>query len=187
VTEEERGTDLDELDDKLAGRLRDDVGAEAAVVPDTGPPGAVDFVVLELAREEEGDEEFVEEALDEARGDDAEDGVRGLPDLEEPEELKEADEADDREAVGDRGHRRAKLAAAVVEHRAEEERGEEEDDEDDHVEDDRAERDDGNPEEARDLLRARGGEAAEAREGQLLGVTTEAKEGEGNTYDLTKR
>lgn len=182
---------LDELDDVLARGLREHVRAEAAVVPDAGPPRAVDLVVLELAREEERDEELVEEALDEARRDDAEDGVAGLPDLEEPEQLEEADQADDREAVRDRGHRRAELAAAVVEHRAEEERDEEQDEQDDHVEDDRPERDDGDADEARHLLDAGGGESA-GRGGQGGRVSGWESAGGGigerdDTHDLTNR
>lgn len=152
---------LDELDDELSGGLREDVAAESAVVPHSGPPGPVDLVVLELSREEEGDEELVKEALDEARCDDTEDGVRDVPDLEEPEELKESNETDDRETVRDGGHRRSELGAAVVEHGSEEERDEEQDEQDDHVEDDRSERNNGDSEDTRDLLDSGGSEPAE--------------------------
>jgi len=56
VADQEVGTpqrELDDLDDKLASRLRHDVVAEAAAVPLASPPSTVGLVVLELARQED--------------------------------------------------------------------------------------------------------------------------------------
>jgi hypothetical protein len=88
-------THLDRLDDKLASRLAEDVGTEAAVEPDTSPPGAVGLVVLELSRQEDGDENLEDGTLDSNDGNHAEDSVRSVPHLEVPQELEEGDHADD--------------------------------------------------------------------------------------------
>ena len=77
-------TELDHLDDVLASGLAERVRAEAAAVPFTGPPRAVGLVVLELAGEEDRDEDLVDRTLDEDDDDEAEHGVRDVPELEEP-------------------------------------------------------------------------------------------------------
>lgn len=113
---------FDDLDDELAGGLRHSVGAEAAAVPLSGPPGAVRFIVLELAREEDGDEDLVDSTLDEDDADEAKDGMRDVPELEEPlqaddsawetttqiqtthQELEEANQTNDAQRVSDERH-----------------------------------------------------------------------------------
>ena len=75
---------LDDLDDELARGLRHRVRAEAAAVPLARPPRAVRLVVLELAREEDGDEDLVDRALDEDDDDQTEDRVCDVPELQEP-------------------------------------------------------------------------------------------------------
>ena len=75
---------LHDLDHKLARRLRERGRAEAAAVPLAGPPRAVRLLVLELAGEEDGDEDLLDGTLDGDDGDDSENGVRRIPKLEEP-------------------------------------------------------------------------------------------------------
>lgn len=165
---------LNELDDKLAHRLAHrSVGTKRPVVPNTRPPGAVRLIVLELAREEDRNEDLEERPLDGDDREHAEEGVRGLPRLEEPleggrggssaserwkgaakrthEKLKEADHSNDSSSVGDGSHDGSELGAAVVQHRSEAERDEEENDEERHVPDDGSEGDDRKADETRDL------------------------------------
>ena len=75
---------LDDLHDELACRLRHRMRPETTAVPLARPPRAVRLVVLELAREEDRDEDLVDRALDEDDRDEAEDGVRNVPELQEP-------------------------------------------------------------------------------------------------------
>ena len=77
-------TELDHLDDVLARGLAERMRAEAAAVPFTGPPRAVGLVMLELAREDEGDDEFVDCALDGDDGEETDDDVRAVPEFEDP-------------------------------------------------------------------------------------------------------
>ena len=87
VTCEEVGApqrQLDDLDDVLARRLRHCVVAQAAAVPLAGPPRAVRLVVLELTGQEDGDEDLVNSALDVDDGDETENGMRDVPQLQEP-------------------------------------------------------------------------------------------------------
>ena len=76
--------ELDHLDDVLARGLAERMRAEAATVPFTGPPRAVGLVVLELAGEDEGDDEFVDCALDGDDGEETDDDVRAVPEFEDP-------------------------------------------------------------------------------------------------------
>ena len=75
---------LDDLHDELARRLRHRGRAQAAAVPLARPPRPVRFIVLELTREEDGDEDLVDRALDEDDRDETEHGVCDVPQLEEP-------------------------------------------------------------------------------------------------------
>ena len=75
---------LDDLDNELTRRLRHDMRAQPTAVPLARPPRAVRLVVLELTREEDRDEDLVDRALDEDDRDEAEDGVRNVPELQEP-------------------------------------------------------------------------------------------------------
>lgn len=75
---------LDRLYNKLSRRLAQRVAAEAAVEPNTRPPCPVGLVVLELARQEYRNEDLEYAPLDGYDGDEAEDGVRGVPAFEEP-------------------------------------------------------------------------------------------------------
>ena len=87
VTCEEVGApqrQLDDLDDVFARRLRHGVVAQAAAVPLAGPPRAVRLVVLELAGQEDGDENLVHRALYVDDANQAEHRVRDVPELQEP-------------------------------------------------------------------------------------------------------
>lgn len=90
---------LDDLDHELAQRLahwtrsatstpsaeRTCAAAETASVPPSGPPGAVRLVVTELAREEDGDDDLEQRALDEEHRDGPHDRVADV----EPFEVEE--------------------------------------------------------------------------------------------------
>ena len=56
---------LDNLDYKLASRLRDGVQAKTMTVPTTSPPNTVSFIMLEFARYEDRDEDLVDGTLGE--------------------------------------------------------------------------------------------------------------------------
>lgn len=75
---------LHNLDDELASRLGHRGRAETAAVPLTSPPCAVRLVVLELTSEEDGDQELLNGALNGHDGDDTQDRMRDVPELEEP-------------------------------------------------------------------------------------------------------
>ena len=75
---------LDDLHDELARRLRHRGRAQAAAVPLARPPRPVRLIVLELTREEDGDEDLVDRALYEDDRDETEHGVCDVPQLEEP-------------------------------------------------------------------------------------------------------
>lgn len=72
---------LDDLDDELSRGLRHRICAKAAAVPLSGPPRPVRLVVLEFTRQEDGDEDLVESALDEDDSDQTQDGMRNVPQL----------------------------------------------------------------------------------------------------------
>lgn len=84
LTVRRKETHLDQLDNKLSGGLTEDMRSEPSVVPNSRPPRSVDLVVLELSTEEDGDEELVDEPLDEQRGDQTKQRMRGVPDFQEP-------------------------------------------------------------------------------------------------------
>ena len=75
---------LDDLHDELTRGLRHRVRAQTTAVPLARPPRAVRLVVLELTRQEHGDEDLVNRTLDEDDRNKTEDGVRDVPELEEP-------------------------------------------------------------------------------------------------------
>ena len=75
---------LDRLDDKLSRRLTERVAAQTAVEPYTRPPRPIRLVVLEFTRQEYGNKDLEDTALDGDDGDEAEDGVGGVPAFEEP-------------------------------------------------------------------------------------------------------
>ena len=77
-------TELDHLDDVLARGLRERMRAEPAAVPFTGPPRAVGLVVLELARDKDGDQDLLDRTLNRDDRDQTENGVGRIPSLEEP-------------------------------------------------------------------------------------------------------
>lgn len=104
VTSEEIGrvkTHLDGLDDKLSSGLGQGVRSETSVEPDTlicqslpkvesremtySPPSSVGLVVLELSRQEDGDQDLEYTPLNSDDGNDTEDRMRGGPSLEVPE------------------------------------------------------------------------------------------------------
>lgn len=149
VASEERH--LGQLDDEFTSRLGPRRRAHTASVPFSGPPRAVDLVVLVFSRDTDRDEDLEDASLDRNGRDETEDGVTEIPPLENPKEFEEGDHADDRTDVRDRGHDRSKVAAARAANWRDKERGEEEDDEEDSVEDDRTESDDGDAEERIDL------------------------------------
>ena len=70
---------LDDLDQKLTSGLRHGVIAQPTSVPLARPPRAVRFVVLELARQEDRDEDLVDGTLDEDDSDETEDGMCDVP------------------------------------------------------------------------------------------------------------
>jgi hypothetical protein len=118
---------LDRLDNEFTSGLAERVRAEATVEPDTSPPGAVGLVVLELARQEDGDEDLEDAALHGDNGDDAEHGARRVPALEVPEEFEEGNHADDSTQVGNGRHGGTELGGARVDARSKEDRDQEED------------------------------------------------------------
>ena len=75
---------LDDLDHKLTGRLRERRRAETTTIPLSRPPCLVGLLVLQLTREEDGDEDLLDSALNRNNGDDTEHSVRRVPELEEP-------------------------------------------------------------------------------------------------------
>ena len=84
---EEIGTperQLDDFDDELASRLRHGVVAESSSVPLSCPPCPVGLVVLELAGEEDRDEDLVYCPLDEDGTDKTEHCMRDVPQFQEP-------------------------------------------------------------------------------------------------------
>jgi hypothetical protein len=104
VTSEEIGrvkTHLDGLDDKLSSGLGQGVRSETSVEPDTlicqslpkvesremtySPPSSVGLVVLELSRQEDGDQDLEYTPLNSDDSNDTEDRMRGGPTLEVPE------------------------------------------------------------------------------------------------------
>lgn len=97
-------TALDNLADKLARRLRPCSASETSVPPPTGPPRAIAFVVLKLAREEHRDEDLEYRTLDRDRGNHSQHSMRDVPPLEHEQELEEGDHANDAADVGDTGH-----------------------------------------------------------------------------------
>lgn len=113
---------LDDLDHELAGRLAERMRSQAPAVPLARPPRAVRLIVLELPRQEHGDEDLEDRTLDEDDGDHAQYSMRCVPQLEEPQELEEADHADEGQRMRDEGDERSELREDSVEHRAQEER-----------------------------------------------------------------
>ena len=75
---------LHDLHHELTRGLRERGRAEATAVPLARPPRAVSLLMLELTREEHGDENLLDRALDGDDGNDTEDSVRRIPELEEP-------------------------------------------------------------------------------------------------------
>ena len=75
---------LDDLHDELARGLRHRVAAKAPSVPLSGPPRPIRLVVLELAGEEDRDENLVHCPLDENNTNEAEHRVCDVPQLQEP-------------------------------------------------------------------------------------------------------
>ena len=75
---------LDDLHNELTRGLRHGVRAEAAAVPLARPPRAVRLLVLELTGEEYRDEDLLDRTLNGDNGNDAEHGMRRIPELEEP-------------------------------------------------------------------------------------------------------
>ena len=75
---------LDDLHDEFTRRLGHRVRTQSTAVPLASPPCAVRLVVLELTREEDGDEDLLDGTLDSNDGNDAEDSVRSVPELQEP-------------------------------------------------------------------------------------------------------
>ena len=75
---------LHDLDDEFTSGLREGRRAESTTVPLARPPGAVSLLVLQLTREEHGDEDLLDRTLDGDDGDDAEHRVRSVPELKEP-------------------------------------------------------------------------------------------------------
>lgn len=73
-----------DLHHEFASGLGECRRAEAAAVPLAGPPGAVSLLVLQLTREEHGDENLLDRTLDGDDGDDTEYRVRRIPKLKEP-------------------------------------------------------------------------------------------------------
>ena len=58
--------------------------SEASAVPLTSPPSPVGLVVLELAGQEDRNEDFLNGPLDCNDGDDTKDGMRSIPKFQEP-------------------------------------------------------------------------------------------------------
>lgn len=75
---------LDDLDHELSRGLRHEVRSQATAVPSTRPPSPIRLVVLEFAGQEDGNEDFMDGALDGNDGDKAQDRVRYVPEFEEP-------------------------------------------------------------------------------------------------------
>ena len=75
---------FDDLHNKLASRLRHCMRAKSTAIPTTRPPRAVRLLVLELTGEEYRDEDLLDRTLNGDNGNDAEHGMRRIPELEEP-------------------------------------------------------------------------------------------------------
>ena len=58
--------------------------SKTSSVPLASPPSQVGLVVFELTREEHGDDDFVDSALDENDGNKTKNGVSDIPEFEEP-------------------------------------------------------------------------------------------------------
>lgn len=73
-----------DLDEELASRLRHSRIAESASVPLACPPCAIRLIMLELTSEEDGDEDFLDRALDGDDRNNTKHSVRCIPKLKEP-------------------------------------------------------------------------------------------------------
>ena len=73
-----------DLDDVFTSRLRDGRCAETTTVPLSRPPCQVCLIVFELTGKEDGDEDLLYGTLNGNDRDDAQHGVRSVPELQEP-------------------------------------------------------------------------------------------------------
>jgi hypothetical protein len=70
---------FDDLHDVLASRLRQGRVTKTATVPLAGPPGPIGLVVLVLTRQEDGDDNLLNGALNGNNADNPENSVRCVP------------------------------------------------------------------------------------------------------------
>ena len=75
---------LDDLDNKFASGLGNRGVSKTAAVPLTSPPSPVGFIMLELAGQKDRDKDLLDGPLDRDDGDDTEDGMGSIPELQEP-------------------------------------------------------------------------------------------------------
>lgn len=78
------------------------------------PPSSVRLVVLELSREEDGDEDLEDTPLNGHGRYDTQYGVRSIPKFQEPKELEECDHSYDCSKVGDGSHGGSELVGVRV-------------------------------------------------------------------------
>jgi hypothetical protein len=82
ITAPER--EFDNLDNILASRLGHGVVTETTSIPLTSPPCAVRLVMLELARDKDGDQDLLDRTLNGDDRDQTKDRMSRVPSLEEP-------------------------------------------------------------------------------------------------------
>lgn len=143
---------LDDLYEEFSQRLRNRMPAETRRPPLSAPPCSVCLVVLELTREEDGDDRFEERSLDGDSSKHADDDVRHPPSLQIPDELEECQQPEYSQAVHRRSDDSRELWHEVRQHRAEEDRGEEADYQDSSIPHYRTECEDEHPDERTTLL-----------------------------------
>ena len=172
---------FDNLDDVFSSRLRECSGSKSTSVPcphesvpcpratkgrltSTSPPSSIRFVVLELPRDAERDENLEYSSLDAAGVKSAicanqsrkknarhgcnhsEDSVTRIVPLQDPQELEESDHTEHSTKMRDSRHYRTEIRATTAKNRSSEEGDEEQRSENDGVEKDGTERDDGESE-----------------------------------------
>lgn len=134
VTRQEIGrvkTHLDGLDDELSSWLRESVGSKTSIEPDTlrhqyfaisgcqiathSPPSSVRLVVLELSREEDGDEDLEDGPLHGDDSNDTDDGASSAPSLEVPKQLEEGDHTDHSGEMSQCSHGGTELVGVRIE------------------------------------------------------------------------
>lgn len=92
------------LNHKLSSRLRESVRSQTPVEPNTSPPRSVCLVMLELSRQEDGNENLEDTPLNSNDRNDTENGMTRVPELEEPEEFEESHDTNHSTEMGNGGH-----------------------------------------------------------------------------------